>query len=432
MESCDVAIIGGGLIGSSIAFELARASTATRAGAGSKLRILLFDRQQPPREASWAAAGMLSAGPDAPEALPLVALAKESLRLHPAFVAAAEAASGLRADFAREGALQVFYGSHAEAERDAFIAQHRALGIAAEPLAVEAGLRMEPALGPAARAVAWLPEEATVDPRLLSEVVLAAAQRAGADLRAGCAVTAIEREGNRATGVVVAGAAGERGERGERTEYVEHIKAAHIVVAAGAFSRTLAQSPVNAARRRADAQGSEDWLARCAPTHPVRGQMLALRSRSVSLRRVLRSARGYLVPRRDGRIVAGSTLEDAGFEKRVTPAGVQQILGAALDLAPALAGAELIETWSGLRPGTPDALPILGPCEVEGVVIATGHYRNGILLAPVTAKLVADWILRGSVARDLAAQLGLENFSPLRFAGTKKQNGAPKSAAVSS
>lgn len=412
METCDVAIVGSGIIGGSIAFELSRA----------KLRVLLFDRQTPAREASWAAAGMLSASPDAPEALPLVPLAKESLRLYSQFVAAVEEAAGGpaqgQAQYAREGALQVFQASHGEAERDALLAQHRTLGIAAEPISIDAARRMEPALGSGARAVAWLPGEATVDPRLLCEAVLAAAQRAGAALRAGCAVAAIEREprgsaahgeGGRCVGVVAGG---------------DRIAAKHVVVAAGAFSRLLAQSSVGA---RGDA---DDWLARCAPAHPVRGQMIALRTSSVRLRRVLRSDRGYLVPRRDGRIIAGSTLEDAGFEKRVTPAGVQQILSAALELAPALAGAEIVETWSGLRPGSPDSLPIVGPCGVEGVLIATGHYRNGILLAPVTAKLIAEWILRGSVEPKLAAQIGLERFSPLRFAEAKPLSGAPKSAAA--
>jgi glycine oxidase len=406
--TCDVAIIGSGLIGASIAFELARANC----------RVLLFDRQQPAREASWAAAGMLSASPDAADALPLVPLAKESLRLYAEFVAAVERASGTSVQYAHEGTLQILHGSHSEAERDALLAQHRSFGIAAEPVAIDAARRMEPALGPSARAALWLPDEATVDPRLLSEAVLAAAKRSGAELRAGCGVTAIECEPR-------AGAA--HGEAGICNGVVaggELITAKHVVVAAGAFSRVLAQSSGGASG------DADDWLARCAPTHPVRGQMIALRTRSVSLQRVLRSDHGYLVPRRDGRIIAGSTLEDAGFEKRVTPAGVQQILSAALELAPALAGAEIVETWCGLRPGSPDNLPILGACGMEGVLIATGHYRNGILLAPVTAKLIADWITRGSVEPKLAARIGLEKFSPLRFAGAKAQSGVPKSAAA--
>jgi len=134
-----------------------------------------------------------------------------------------------------------------------------------------------------------------------------------------------------------------------------------------------------------------------------------LRPNAPGPRRVLRSSRGYLVPRPDGRTVAGSTSEDAGFDKRVTPDGMRSIFDAAIELCPALAGCEVVESWSGLRPGTPDDLPILGPTDIEGLLIATGHYRNGILLAPVTARLTCEWILNGRTEFDAAA------FSPLRF-----------------
>jgi glycine oxidase len=143
--------------------------------------------------------------------------------------------------------------------------------------------------------------------------------------------------------------------------------------------------------------------------------MLALRSPSVQLKRVLRSEYGYLVPRRDGRIIAGSTLEDAGFVKRVTPQGVRQILDAALELAPALVDAKIVEDWSGLRPGTPDLLPIIGPTDIAGLWLATGHYRNGILLAPATAKIMRDWMITGK------PNFNAESFSPLRFTVAKSQ-----------
>jgi glycine oxidase len=137
--------------------------------------------------------------------------------------------------------------------------------------------------------------------------------------------------------------------------------------------------------------------------------MLSLRHPEVKIRRVLRSAKGYLVPRADGRILAGSTLEDAGFEKAVTPAGMQKIMNAARELVPALVGAEIVEKWAGLRPGTPDNLPILGPTDLPGLIVATGHYRNGILLAPVTAKLVRAWVCGEPASPDATS------FSPQRF-----------------
>jgi glycine oxidase len=140
--------------------------------------------------------------------------------------------------------------------------------------------------------------------------------------------------------------------------------------------------------------------------------MVALRHAGKPIRRVLRSERGYIVPRDHAnpqKLVVGSTLENAGFEKAVTSGGLEQILSAVNEIAPSLAEAEILETWSGLRPGTPDQLPILGPTDLEGLMIATGHYRNGILLAPITAKLVMEWITERTLS------LHCEDFSPLRF-----------------
>jgi glycine oxidase len=375
VKTFDVAIIGGGVIGASIAFELA----------GEKLRVTVFDRQEPGREASWAAAGMLSPAPDSPRDLPLAPLGAESLRLYPDFVASVEAESVKSAAYVRGGTLEVFSGVNGEAGRDHRVHQCRQLGLTAEALELTAARKWEPALGDGARAVAWLPDEATVEPRALTSAVIAAAQHRDVEIRRDCAVTELICERSRCTGFVAGG---------------ERISTGHVVVAAGCFSGQLLGT-------------SGLLLARIAPTRPVRGQMLALLPRGAGLRRVLRSAQGYLVPRRDGRIVAGSTSEEAGFEKRVTPEGVRKIFDAALELFPGLADAELVETWSGLRPGTPDDLPILGPTDVEGLLIATGHYRNGILLAPVTAKLTRDWIVDGRTRLDATA------FSPLRFSAQK-------------
>jgi glycine oxidase len=377
VKTFDVAIVGGGVIGASIAFELA----------GEKRQVVVFDRRQPGREASWAAAGMLSPAPDSPRDLPLAPLGAESLRLYPDFIARVEAESGKSAAYAREGTLEVFSDADGEAHRDGRVDLCRQLALRAEPLELTAARHWEPALGEGARAVAWLPDEGIVEPRALTHAVITAAQHRNVEIRGDCPVTELISERNRCTGCIAGG---------------ERISAGHVVVAAGCFSGQLG--------------GASGLLARIAPTRPVRGQMLALRPRGASLRRVLRSERAYLVPRRDGRIVAGSTVEEAGFEKRVTPEGVRKIFDAALELFPGLADAELVETWSGLRPGTPDDLPILGPTGVEGLLIASGHYRNGILLAPVTAKLMRDWIVDGRTHWDAKA------FSPLRFSA--QQTGA--------
>ena len=153
--------------------------------------------------------------------------------------------------------------------------------------------------------------------------------------------------------------------------------------------------------------------------------MIAMRSSKVKLKRVLRSEHGYIVPRTDGRIIAGSTLENAGFVKDTTATGLQSILDAAIALAPSLAGAEILETWAGLRPGTPDHLPIVGPTDIRGLLVATGHYRNGILLAPVTAKLIREWMVDGKTT------FSAERFSPLRFSETSRGASAKTGTALS-
>jgi glycine oxidase len=381
VSAFDVAVVGGGLIGSSIAFELA----------AEKLKVVLLDRQQPGQGASWAAAGMLSPGPDSPEALPLVPLGKESLRLYPEFVSQVEEVSGRPNAFVHEGTLEIFAGPSGESERQEMAREYQRLGLGFELISLDEARKVEESLGPAAEVAAWLRDEAVVDPRLLTDGVIEAARRRGVEIRHDCSVTAVLHNGNRCDGVLAGG---------------QRLPAKFVVIAAGAYS------------------GGIERLARYAPTRPVRGQMLALRSRDLRLRRVVRSRNGYLVPRRDGRIIAGSTLEDAGFDNHVTPSGMCKILDAALELVPGLASAEVIETWAGLRPGTPDNLPILGPTDVEGLLIATGHYRNGILLTPVTAKLLRLWILTGQVPMDTAA------FSPLRFSAEESHTTAARGASA--
>jgi glycine oxidase len=380
VKTYDVAIVGGGVIGCSIAFELA----------AEKLRIAVYDRQQPGCEASWAAAGMLSPAPDSPQDLPLVPLCSESLNLYPKFVATIEGASGLSTGHSRQGTLEFFFGHRAEEERDRRVADCKRLGITAKSISVESARTREVAIGPAARSAAWLPDEAAVEPRLLMASVLAAARNRGVEFRANSPVTGLLIDRNRCIGLTAGG---------------EHVSAAHVIVAAGCFSSQI--------------EDQNSPLARYAPTRPVRGQMLALRKEGMQLKSVFRSERGYIVPRSDGRVIAGSTSEEAGFVKRVTPTGIREILDHAIELLPNLADAEIIETWSGLRPGTPDDLPILGPTEIEGLLIATGHYRNGILLAAVTAKLLREWVTTGHTT------MNIEAFSPLRFtSGRLRARGA--------
>ncbi len=364
----DVAIVGAGIIGGAIAWELARAG----------LRVALLDKQQAGMEASWAAAGMLAPGAETPDSVPVAPLGRASLALYPEFVAGIEADGGASVEFEPGDALQVFFGEAAERESEAFLALHRELGMRGEVIAPDLARRLEPGLSEQARVAVLCEDEARVNGRALTAAVLAAAQKRGAGLRTGAAVTHLEIAQGRVTGVRTASGA---------------VAAGRVVIAAGCWS------------------GGLDQVAQYAPTRPVRGQMVALRSELMSLRHVLRSHRGYIVPRADGRLVCGSTAEpEAGFERRVTPEGQQRILAAASELLPALADATVLEAWSGLRPDTPDHLPSLGPTDVEGLLIATGHYRNGLLLAPITARLLREWIIEGR-----AMSFAAEPFSPMRF-----------------
>jgi glycine oxidase len=364
----DVAIVGAGIIGGGVAVELA----------GEGVKVLLLDRQKPAAEATWAAAGMLAPSPNGPDSVRLVPLARASLELYPEFVGKVEAASGMRVGFRRNGSLAAFFGASALRDRDEYLASLAALGLPGEPLSGEEARRREPGLNPGVEAGVWLAEEASVDNRVLGRALAVAAERLGAEVRAGAEVTGLLLKGNRCQGVLTA--AGK-------------IPAGHTIVAAGCYSARI------------------DAVARYAPTRPVRGQMAAIDAGAALPTSSLRMGRrhGYIVPREDGRAITGSTLEDAGFDKRVTPTGLARILGAAVELVPALETAAILETWCGLRPDTPDHLPVLGPTDVAGLSIATGHYRNGILLAPITARLAREWLLGEPSQIDCSA------FSPLRF-----------------
>jgi glycine oxidase len=370
VKTYDVVIVGGGIIGGSIAFDLAERD----------LRVAVLDRQELMGEASWAAAGMLSPAPDCPAAIPLIPLGRASLALYPEFIEGVEDTSGLRTGYRTGGAIEVICRGDAERELSTLVALHHGLGLACDPLPLDEARIMEPALGRDARAAALLPDECSIEPRALASAVLAAAASAGAALCPGVEVISLAHDGKKCAGV--------------KTSSGEVFHSAQVVLAAGCWSSQIPEA------------------APYAPTIPVRGQMAALRHCGTPIRHVLRSERGYLVPRgleSPQTVVVGSTIENAGYEKRVTSGGVEKILSAANELAPELAKAEIIETWCGLRPGTPDQLPILGPVDVDGLVFATGHYRNGILLAPVTAKLIGEWIAERRTSIDW------ETFSPLRF-----------------
>jgi glycine oxidase len=366
MKKFDAVIAGGGVIGGAIALELARAG----------MRVGVFDRQQPGQEASWASAGILSPAPESPAMIAMVPLGKKSLSLYPEFVAQVEEISGQSTGFRATGTLEALFSGDTKAELSTIIALHHGLGLKAEPLRAEDARELEPALSEDAEAAVLRPEECSVDNRALTTAVLEAARRSGAEIFSDVSVKGIWREGNRCAGLILAN---------------EKVEAKWTIMAAGCFSAAI------------------EGVAAYAPVRPAKGQMVALRADEVKLQRVLWSEHIYLVPRNDGRILAGATVEYVGFDKRTTVGGIEKILSAAIELAPGLANARIEETWAGLRPDTPDHLPILGPTDLDGLLMATGHFRSGILLTPITARLIREWITEQRVSVEW------DRFSPLRF-----------------
>jgi glycine oxidase ThiO len=356
MKSWDVIIIGGGIIGLSLAIELRK----------QRLRVLIVERGEPGREASHAAAGMLAAaGDEFPAALK--PLAEESARMYPEFAHELEDESGLKVDLREQGTIVISCDGNFPA--------------VAEPLSpqrmrsLEPSLRLpcEPAPGRGHELLAAHLPERSVDPRALVAAAIKAARHRDVDISSGTEVKALLVGAGRVSGV-----------KTERTSY----SAGVVVNCAGAWAGSI-----------------QPWDF---PVKPIKGQMLAVVG-GPALKHVVRAKHVYLVPRTDGRLVIGSTLEDTGFGKQTDINTLEQLFEAALELVPGLAESRRNEAWAGLRPGTPDELPILGETSTSGFFVATGHYRDGILLAPVTACIMADLLLEGPAGHDLTP------FSPGRF-----------------
>jgi glycine oxidase len=368
MKSWDVIIVGGGIIGISLALSLRKQG----------LRVLVVERGEPGREASHAAAGMLAgSGGEVPPGLRV--LAKESARIYPEFVHELEDESGARVDLRDQGTILISAEGSGE------------LPEAAERISSEKLLALEPGLAVAGRerpaphkssgkiagasgnfSAAYLSER-SVDPRALVGAAVKAARHRGVDISSGSEVTGLLVEGNRVAAVAT-----------KKTSYA----APFVVNCAGAWAGGIGP--------------------RRFPVRPVKGQMLAVVG-GPSIKHVVRAEKVYLVPRSDGRLVIGSTLEEAGYNKQTEVNTIQQLLHAALEVAPGLAESKFHEDWAGLRPGTPDDLPILGESEPKGYFVATGHFRDGILLAPITAQVMTDVILGKAPGCDLSG------FSPTRF-----------------
>jgi glycine oxidase len=375
MKSFDVAIAGGGLIGASIAFELAQAG----------LRVGVFERGEPGREASWASAGILSPAPESPAMISMVPLGRASMALYPSLVASVEEITGASVGYRAKGTIDTLFSRDAVSDLSTLIALHHGMGLKAEPLRPEDARELEPSLSPELEAAALRPDEASIDNRAFTQAMLRAAQKSGAEIFAGSGAVAIRREGERCAGLKLQN---------------ESVDAKWTVIAAGCFSAEI------------------ERVKEYAPVRPAKGQMISLRADHLKIERVLWGEKVYIVPRNDGRILAGATVEYVGFDKHVTAGGVEKILAAAIEVVPGLANARIEETWAGLRPDSPDHLPILGPTDVDGLLIATGHFRSGVLLTPITARLIREWITEQSVSVDW------DRLSPMRFANARRETTA--------
>lgn len=366
-----IVVIGAGLIGLGIAFELATRGAAVR----------VIDAGAPAAGASWAGAGMLAPYTETIGSAPFAELCADSLARYPGFVAALREAGGVDARLHLDGILEAAYDARDVARLRAHVAGLLARGIEARYIDANEAHALEPALGASTLGAAYSATEGHVDNRRLGRALHAACVARGVRIDADAGAVAIEADARRVLGV--------RGPEG-------FIAADVVVNATGAHAAELGGVPAR---------------ARVAVV-PVKGQMLALAMPRGLVRRVLWVPGAYLVPRDDGRLLIGATVETGASDVRVTARAIASLLDAALAAAPALGDLTVAEAWAGLRPGTPDGLPYLGETVLGGYIVATGHYRNGILLTPATAHAIADVLeARPGAATRVAA------FSPQREHG---------------
>jgi glycine oxidase len=363
-----ILVVGGGIIGCASAFELARAGCA----------VTLLERATPGAEASGAAAGLLSPlGGDSAET-PFAKLALESWRRYPEVVAELRERTGIDVEYVTRGTIHPL----ATAE-DVRHAEARARHGAAREVGIEAwdvaDLRSrEPALSARVRGAMFVRGDHWVNNERLVVAYAQAAAAAGVGMMTGAAVSRVIVEDGRARGVAVDG---------------ERYDADAVLLATGAWTGALAET--FGARLRVE---------------PRKGQMVALSHVPPLLTHAVHADDIYLIPRPSGELLIGATVEKVGFQRSVTAGGVAQLLAGAVALVPGLAGLPISRTWCGFRPWAPDSLPVLGPWPgIEGLFVATAHYRNGILLAPITARLMTEWVMHGQPS------LEVKDFLPNRF-----------------
>ena len=366
MSRYDVAVLGGGIIGCALAEELARRGQ----------RVVIVERGQIGSEASSAAAGILAAQVDLQRQGPLFELCQAARRLYPGWVRRIERRAGLSTEFRVSGILYLTATASGARTMTSRVRWQQRCGFLAERWSPGHIRRHEPAVDGRFSAGFWFPTEAQLDNAVLMQALASACRKAGVDVREGISARRLLRRGRAVTGV----------------DTDQGVVRAHAVVnCLGSWAAMSGQFPVR------------------LPVEPARGQIAVFRAPQGLLRGSVMSARAYMVQRRDGRVLVGSTVERAGFEKALTLDGMHGIFCGVRRMSQAVARGTFVEAWAGLRPWTPDHLPILGATPIDGLYVATGHFRHGILLAPITAVLMAELILRGRSSFDLTP------FRPERF-----------------
>lgn len=360
--SSDVVIVGGGVIGLALAYQLSR----------QNMSVTVLEKAQIGQEASSAAAGILAAQVDMDEANPLTELAISSRNGYPEFVRELTSETGIDVEFSKSGLI---YVAISEEEERALQERHQWQIHSALPVKKLSGqeiLRLENRLHDRLRSGLLFPEEAYVDNVNLVEALRVACARCKVRLMTGCHVDSLAGDAVKVTGV---------------GSTLGFWPTGNVVIAAGSWSSLI-----------------DTHLPGPPSIKPSRGQMIAVKTQSPFFTHIIYSSHVYFVPRKDGRLLLGSTVEWVGFEKSVTLGGVHQIISRAMAISPSIGVTFLVHCWSGLRPYYEEAngLPILGKTDLKGLYFATGHFRNGILLAPITAKLMTELIVTGSTPKLLA------------------------------
>jgi glycine oxidase len=348
----DAAIVGAGIIGCSIAFELAKAG----------MQVCVLEQGGIGEESSAAAAGMLSGQHGVTNLGARYQLHVEARELHARLAEDLRERTGVDVGFCRWGLLELLFTAGEVRAADRCYAIQTQAGLRVERLSREETLALEPAVAPELQGSIRYVDEAHVHNGRLTIALAEAARRTGAELRSGVSALALIRERERVVGVQTP---------------TETIQAEAVIIANGAWSSHLLRP-----------------LGLLLPVKPMRGQMLALRTVPRQVSQIIYGRHMYLVPRPDGETLIGATVEDVGFRKEVTLEGLEELIQAGRQIAPGMMGQPVIRTWAGLRPGSPDGLPLVGPVDgLPGLILAVGHYRNGILLAPMTGVLVKQWLV---------------------------------------